>query len=394
MSQATMLSHLKVVEIADTLGAYTGRILTQLGAQVIKVEPPSGDPARARRFASEPTDLDAGVTWRTWNAGKHGARLDLQLGDDRDSLRDLLGQADILIQGDGDRLAQIGLDYHTLAAGNPGLISVIVQPFGEGGRLAGSPASDLTLIAMSGIMQIVGEPERPPLKLPGEQSFGLAGVQGAIASLLALNARNATGLGQRVVVSAYQSAVLAGYRDPLVWEWTGQIGRRTGNQLVRGKSGVRQIWPCQDGYVTWSLVDNPGMVKGLVGLMVKAGLAGSMAEVDWDNTLLADTPQPQIETWEGMIEPFFLSHTKADLSRLSAELGLGLSAIATPDDTLESPQWRSRGLWREIEDPARGITLNTPGPLYQTSAPQSERLRAAPRLADPSRLAFDEAHRG
>jgi crotonobetainyl-CoA:carnitine CoA-transferase CaiB-like acyl-CoA transferase len=367
-----MLSHLKVVEIADTLGAYTGRILADLGAQVIKVEPPQGDPARA-----------TGVAWSAWNAGKAGARLDLDTDAGLSALKALLAEADILVQGGGDSLAAAGLDYDTLSATNPGLISVVVQPFMEDATLDGAPATDLTLMAMSGIMHIVGDPAQPPLKLPGEQAYALAGTQGAIAALLALNARAATGKGQRAVVSAYQSAVLAGYRDPIVWEWTGQIGRRTGNRLVRGKSGVRQVWQARDGFVTWSLVDNPGMVKGLVALMQAEGKAGPLADVDWDNTLLADAPQHQIEAWEAVIADFFAGHAKADLARASAEKGMGLSQIDTPQDALASPHWRARGFWTEVD----GRTL--PGPLFQTTAPQVEGRRPAPRLDEPSATGFE-----
>ena len=80
---------------------------------------------------------------------------------------DLLTAADILIQGGGDRLAEAGLDYAALSAANPGLISVVVAPVAEGTPLAGKPAVDLTLMAMSGIMHIVGDPQHPPLNLPG-----------------------------------------------------------------------------------------------------------------------------------------------------------------------------------------------------------------------------------
>ncbi|MGZ3277904.1 MAG: CoA transferase, partial [Caulobacteraceae bacterium] len=348
-----MLSHLKVVELADDLGAYTGRILAELGAQVTKVEPPGGD-ARRGRGSRSPEGGDASLAWIAWNAGKAGATLDLGTSAGLAAVEALLKDADILVQGGGDRLAALGLDYALLSAANPGLISVIVAPFAEGGALKDAPASDLTLMAMSGIMNMVGDPDRPPLKLPGEQAYALAGIQGAIAALTALHARAAnSGRGERAWVSAYQSAVLAGYRDPLVWEWTGRIGQRTGNKLVRGKSGVRQVWRAKDGYVTWSLVDNLGMVKGMIALMQADGAAGPLAEVDWENTLLADAPQEQIEAWEAVLERWFLTKTRGELAAHSAEKGLGLSPIDTPQDALDNPHWTARGFWRRLKDPER-----------------------------------------
>jgi crotonobetainyl-CoA:carnitine CoA-transferase CaiB-like acyl-CoA transferase len=364
-----MLSHIKVVEVADGLGSYAGRILASLGATVLKVEPPGGEPSRSHGVQARAAELDASLDWLAWNVGKTGVTLDLSATEARERLQALLGDADILLQGGSDNLAGLGLDYDTLAEANPGLISVIVAPFSESGRYGRAPANDLTLMAMSGIMNMVGDPDRPPLKLPGQQAYALAGIQGAIAALLALNARASNeGRGERVWVSAYQSAVLAGYRDPIVWEWTGRIGQRTGNRLVRGKSGVRQVWPAADGFVTWSLVDNPGMMKGMVALMSADGAAGDLVEVDWDNTLVADAPQDRIEAWEGLVEAWFRTKPKAELARLSAERGLGLSQIETPQEALTNPQWASRGFWRHLEDPGRGVSVPLPGPLFLTTA--------------------------
>ena len=379
-----MLSHLKVVELADDLGAYTGRILAELGAHVTKIEAAAGDGARHRGPAA-PSGGDASLAWIAWNAGKTGLSLDLATPEGLAGAEALLQDADILVQGGGDRLAALGLDYGRLSAANPGLISVIVAPFAEGGELKDAPATDLTLMAMSGIMNMVGDSDRPPLKLPGEQAYALAGIQGAIAALTALNARAADGKGQRAWVSAYQSAVLAGYRDPLVWEWTGRIGQRTGNKLVRGKSGVRQVWRAKDGYVTWSLVDNLGMVKGMIALMQADGAASPLAEVDWENTLLADAPQEQIEAWEAVLERWFATKSKDELAAYSAEKGLGLSKIDSPQDALDNPHWAARGFWRRLKDPDRGLDLPYPGPLFRSTAVAPEDPAPAPSLHEAGR---------
>jgi crotonobetainyl-CoA:carnitine CoA-transferase CaiB-like acyl-CoA transferase len=346
-----MLSHLTVVEIAQDVGVYTGRLLGQLGAKVIKAVP-----------ASEDT---AALAWRVANADKQILVLDPATG--RAQIEALLKTADILIQGGGDGLAEAGLGFGALSAVNPALISVIVAPFAEDGPMAGQPATDLTLMALSGIMHMVGDPDRSPLKLPGDQAYQLAGIQGVTAALTALHARRADGRGQRVWVSAYQSAVLAGYRDPIVWEWTGRIGQRTGNRLVRGKSGVRQVWQAKDGYVTWSLVDNPAMVKGVVGLMTADGQAGSLAGVDWDNTLLADAPQEQIDAWEEELAAWFAAKSRDFLVEASGRLGLGLSRIDTPEDAQASEHWGARKFWRPLADPAGGPATLVPGAMFQTS---------------------------
>lgn len=315
----TMLSHLTIVDLTDGLGEIAGRMLAELGAQVVR----AGDGARV------------------WSHGK-------LVGD----AEALLATADILFRNPGR-------DHDALIAANPRLIDVVVAPFLPGGSNEDRPETDLTLMARSGLMTIIGDPDRPPLTLPGEQAYALAGIQAVIGALTALHARAISGRGQLVEVSAYQSAVLANYREPLTWQWTGRVGNRTGNLLVRGKSGVRQIWPCADGFVTWALVDNQPMMRGMVKAMGDA--AGPLADVDWDAVLVADVPRETLIEWENVVEAFFLRHTRAELGTMSQRAGLGLSWIDTPEDALASAHLAERGLWREVN----GVKL--PGKLWASS---------------------------
>ncbi|MFD1787887.1 CoA transferase [Sphingomonas floccifaciens] len=317
-----MLSHLVVVDLTTGLGEMAGRMLAELGADVVRPVP--GTPA--------------------WT---HGSRPVSAAEADA-----LLVRADILFRNPGR-------DHDVLAAANPALIDVVVAPFLPGGPNDDRPETDLTLMARSGLMTIVGDPDRAPLTLPGRQAYALGGIQAVIGALTALNARASTGRGQLVEVSAYQAAVLANYREPLTYGWTGRVGGRTGNLLIRGKSGVRQIWPCADGWVTWALVDNPPMMRAMVKALGDS--AGPLGSVDWDAVLVADVPRETLLEWETIVEAFFLRHTRAELGRLSTETGLGLSWIDTPEDALESAHLRARGLWRDVD----GVTL--PGPLWVSS---------------------------
>lgn len=371
-----MLAHLRIIEATAGLESYAGRLLAELGAEVIKLEPPGGDPARrVGPFADGVAD--AGLPWLAWNTGKRSVELDAVA--DREHLLALLETADILITGaDRQGLPPFGL----IARRNPRLIEVAILPFSEDGAYVGRPASDLTLMAMCGLMNSVGDPDSAPLNLPGEQIHALVGIQGATAALLALHARNRDGQGRRAVVSAFQSGVCANYRDPVVYAWDGRIGRRTGNQLVRGKSGVRQVWPCRDGYVTWALVDNPGMMKGMVTFMQAEALGAELAAIDWENTLVANVDQSIIADWEALIAPFFMGHTKAELFDMSNAKGLGLSRIDNPDDALASEQWAVRQFWRRVDDQARGLSLTLPGPMFTSSIPLNPRLGCAPLLGE------------
>ncbi len=360
-----MLGHLKVLDLAGTFGAYAGRLLASLGAQVIRIEPPGGDPGRADALA-----------YAAAHAGKTCIALDSMTDPGRATFRALLDVADILFDEDG-ALAAWGLTAAGLEASHPKLVSVRVLPHGEGAGMDLGPATDLTIMALSGIMHIVGEPGRPPLTLPGNQASALAGTQAAIAALVGINARATDGRGQSATVSAYQSAVLAGYRDPIVWEWTGRLGQRTGNRLVRGGSGVRQVWACADGYVTWSMVDNPPMMRAMASLMHEHAAGPGFTAIDWDSTLVANTEQREVDRLEAEVADFFLRFPSATLAAWSGARALGLSVITTPAGALAEPHWAERGFWREIEVDGARVVL--PGPPFVTDAPLPERL-AAPDL--------------
>ncbi|WP_294058011.1 CoA transferase [Sphingomonas sp.] len=330
-----MLGHLKVVDLTCGLGGYAGVMLAELGAAVTLVEwcPPQGDAAEVA--------MD--------RRGKRVVALDLE------GARELVAGADILLRGPEAFEADVGT--------HPALIDVAILAFEPGRANAARHATDLTLMARSGLVAIGGDPDRAPLNLPGRQAWALAGIQGAIAALTALHARAASGAGQRVQVYAYRSAVLANYREPLTWGWTGRIGARTGNLLVRGKSGVRQIWQAADGHVTWALVDNPPMMRAFVAQM--GAMAGELAQVDWDAILVADMPQETLRRWEGLVAAWLATMSRTELTRLSNAHGMGLSAIDGVGDVLASEHLAARGLWRDAEIDGHAVKL--PGPLFLRS---------------------------
>ncbi|WP_010139507.1 CoA transferase [Oceanicola sp. S124] len=345
----SLLSHIKVVELSDGLTDMGGRMLAEMGAEVAVVLPGDIRTDRARAY-------------------HHGKTV---ITGEPEDLRTLIAGADVLL--DGRRRAQG--DPEDYIALNPGLVHVVAWASMPGTPSCGAPTTDLTLMAQSGLMTIIGDPDRPPLKLPGEQAYALTGIQAATSAMLGLRARRQTGRGQRIDLSARQAATQANYREAISYEWTGRIGHRPGNQLIRGKSGVTLVYPCADGHVTWSMVDNPGMMRAIVAVMVEEGVAGELAEIDWANILVADTDQQVIRRWEGIVAAFFLSHTKAELEAWSVERGWGLSPIFDPAEVRDSAQLKARGLFVDVETPEG--TRRYPGPLFTTSLPEDPPARWA-----------------
>lgn len=352
-----MLSGLKVLEVADSLTDFAGRILAELGAEVTVVLPKQAqEVSRARG----------------WHHGKIRV-----IADNDEPVRALARNSDIVFDGqrNGDR-------FDLANAVTDQTIYVRVSSFSETGPYAARPASDLTLFALSGLMHVTGEPSGPPLKFPGQQAYALTGIQAATAALIALYARRRAGTGQTAAVSAFQSVTLANYREAVMYEWTGRIGRRQGNMLVRGKSGVRQIWPCKDGYVTWSMIDNPSMMRAVVSVMIEHGAADELEQIDWGSILVADTPQETIEHWQSIFAAFFALHTRETLGQYSLERGWGLSVIMSPEDVRTSEHLKARGLFVDVRDEETGETYPVPGPLFHSAVMDApERKLAKPVLA-------------
>lgn len=338
----TMLAGIRVLEIADGLTDFGGRMLAELGAAVAVVVPKTTT-AKNREIA--------------WHHGK--TRL---AADDIEAIRNLAAEADVILDGqrNGDRF-----NLGQFASKNA--IYIRVAPFTANGPYAGRPANDLTLFALSGLLHVTGEPDHPPLKFAGQQTYALTGIQAATAALMGLYARRRTGRGQKADLSGFQSATLANYREAVMYEWTGRIGRRYGNMLVRGKSGVRQVWPCKDGFVTWSMIDNPSMMRAVVGVMAEHGAAGELADIDWNNTLVADTPQETIERWQGIVAKFFAEHTREELGNWSLEKGWGLSVIYDPHEVRAGEHLKARGLFVDVTDEETGKTVSVPGPLFHSA---------------------------
>jgi crotonobetainyl-CoA:carnitine CoA-transferase CaiB-like acyl-CoA transferase len=334
-----LLSGIKVLVLADRLVDFGGSILARLGAEVVLLE-----------TDQDPTDAQVSAWWKGMEVSSV-------------PISSFLSETDIVL--DDRRSCFERPDVDDLIGEHEQVIHVVATGWPEG-----SPqrqVTDLTLMAQSGLMKVTGSPDKPPLRLPGQQAYALTGIQVATAALHGLRARRHTGKGQRISVSALQSAALANYREAVMYDWTGRVGTRRGNMLVRGKSGVRQIWPCADGFVTWSMIDNPGMMYSIVGAMSEAGAAGELADVDWDNILVADTDQETIERWQGIVAAFFASRSREALAELSLKQGWGLSPIVRLEEVPRSPQMQARGVFEASENGSL-----VPGPLFAVHGLEKE----------------------
>lgn len=210
MGPAGSLTGLRVVELASDHAAFAGKLLADLGAEVVLVEPPGGHRSRSYGpFAEDVVDPERSLWWWHHHTSKLGVVLDLDQPEDADRFRDLVVTADIVVEGElPGRLAGLSLDFADLRQANPGLVWVSITAFGRDNSRRGEQFTDLTLLAGAGPVWSCGYDDHslPPVRGGGNQGYQIGSVWGAIGALTAIVARDVTGEGQLVDVSLHAAA--------------------------------------------------------------------------------------------------------------------------------------------------------------------------------------------
>lgn len=264
---AAPLAGLKVIELARVLaGPWAGQTLSDLGAEVIKVESPAGDDTRAwgPPFVERDGDLSAGYFHST-NRGKASVVIDLKTDEGRARLRDLLTGADVLIENfKTGGLAKYGLDYPSLAPDFPQLIYCSITGFGQTGPYAHRAGYDFIIQAMSGLMSITGEPDRQPQKHGMAITDIFTGIYASTAILAALHQRAQTGKGQHIDMSLMDSAVAITGNQAMNYMLTGTPPDRMGN--AHPNLTPYEVFACADGHIVIA-TGNDGQYQRLCRLL-------------------------------------------------------------------------------------------------------------------------------
>ncbi|MBI4496489.1 MAG: CoA transferase [Chloroflexi bacterium] len=387
-----LLAGCRVLDLTYERGHLCGRLLGDLGADVIKVEPPQGDPARHQGpFYHSVPDLNTSLYWWAFNYNKRGITLDIATADGRMLLRDLVARTDIVLESyQPGYLDSLGLGYEQLRAWNPGVILTSLSPFGQEGPYAQYATSDLVLMGIGGILFHIGDTDRPPGGFPMEQAFHLGATEAVVGALIAYYARETTGQGQHVDVSVQQSVNATGGGSPVRWQRTGEIALRPG-QFQKGihpAVPLRIVYPCKDGYVAFRLLGGPMGVainRALVAWMREEGMAEDwLDEIGRDDWPFLSLGVEEIRKVEAAIGRFFLTHTKQELYEGSIQRRVFLYAVSSFQDIAESPQLAARSYWREVSHPELNETLRYPGPFAQLSetALNPDPRRRAPLLGE------------
>src|SRR6266568_1890557 len=249
------LDGLRVIDLAHPYGQYAGKLLADMGADVIKIEPPEGDAGRRIRPFKDGTSL----FWVYYSSGKRVVALDLAKPEGQDELRRLIAGANAIIHTpEHNPLPGLELSYESLRELNPNIVVAAISGFREGGPYSGYRSTPAVAFALSGIMKTIGPPEGPPEAAPGQVAFDLTAVDAATGILCAI----LSGQGQDISVAAHE--LLASEVNPRAPEQFEDVRHPHSSNPQLAPSGA---YPCKDGLVTFftNLPNHWEGVKELLG---------------------------------------------------------------------------------------------------------------------------------
>lgn len=361
------LASIRVVDATDEFGAYAGRLLADLGADVVRVVPPTGDPThRLAPLIETPEGTASAFDWFVNLNKRTTVVLDIGTAEGREALLGLVASADVLL--DGWRPADLerhGLDAETLATARPDLVRVTITAYGSTGPHAERPATDLTTLAAGGLLSLGGYPDAEPVAVHGGQSLLAASIFGAVAALVGLIGRGQDGEGRHLDVSA-QEAVAAALEDAIPqYDLTGRVRRRAGDFPREAGTG---IYACADGYVS--------MVAGRLGTarawteltrwLVEEGTPGAeeLLTPPWQEFPYRQRAE-SITRFRQVFERFTASRTRQELYREAQRRSIALAPVNRIADLFEDAQLQARDFFREVTPPGLGRPVRVPGRPYR-----------------------------
>ena len=367
-----LLPGVRVLDVGQGIsGPYCAKILAQMGAEVIKVEPPEGD--LARRMGPFPGDSphpEKSGVFLALNANKYGVTLDLSTPEGATEFRKLAATADIVIENPPPiSLEDLGLGYDALRKSNPGLIFTSITPFGNRGPYKDFKATDLVLYHMSGhahgLLGAVKDPDSdPPIRAGGHQAEFVGGMAAATATMMALYRKRTTGTGARIDISSFEAMVTqlisglanSAYGRPAPPRDLSKVEEAAIGGMVGAIGG---ILPCNDGYVAISPREDAQWERWLL-------VMGSPPWATDDRYATRDARQKNSPSLWKLLSEWSINLSKHEIARMGQEQRVPCFPVNTVLDLLSDEHLAHREFFVEIEHPVAG-TLKYPGAAYRFS---------------------------
>ena len=367
----TSLSHIKVLDLTSHLsGPYCAMILADHGADVVKIESPNGGDQLRK---TPPFQDGESAPFMLWNRNKRSMVMDLKNAEDHKTVLKMIEVADVLIENFKPGTAKrLGIDYETVSAINSKLIYCSISGFGQTGPYSPRGGFDLIACGMSGLMSINGPPEGPPYRIPMPVSDVCGGMNGAIGILMALVARDQTGLGQHVDTSLFEAGISLGVYEAANVFATGQVPERLG-QAHRG-SAPYQLFTTSDGFMTIGGAQD-SFWRGTCKILGCEHLLN-----DERFTSKAD----RVENNRQLVEElgkFFIKRTTKELCEAFEAEGIPAGPVMNHVEVFNDPQTLHREMVVETRHSKLGKTKTIGVPVKLSKTPASIR-KGAPLLGE------------
>ncbi|MBI2887520.1 MAG: CoA transferase [Chloroflexi bacterium] len=377
------LSGIRVLDLGCGITApHCAKMLGDYGADVIKVEPPQGDPAR--RYGPFPHDEphpEKGGLFLHLNTNKRGVTLDLTTRTGASLCRGLAAWADVLVENHAPGyLASLGLGYDSLKALNPRLVMTSITPFGQWGPHSGWQATEMVAFAMTSRLFAHGQPDREPLRYAPDVVSFQAAVTAATATLGALWWAQDGGQGQWVDVSMQEAMINNVDSRTLITTYSGRsIGRR---DRIAGGGYPSGVYPCGDGFMLFAA----GGDRFFRRLCRAMGRPELLQDPRWATP---DVRAPHKDEFEAEFLVWLVERDRAEVFRVCQAEGVMCAPILTTDEVFRDPQLVAREYFQQVVHPVAGEVL-LPGPPFRMAETPWRVARPAPQLGEHNLEVYGE----
>ena len=357
MSGRGALAGLRVLDLTDLKGHLCARLLADMGADVIKIEPPAGDSARRiGPFVDDRPHRDRSLFFWFYNLNKRSLTLDLEHPEGAAILRRLAEGADVVIESfKPGAVARMGLGWEILHALNPALVLCSIAPFGQSGQYRDYQADDSVLTALSGMLYVNGFAAGAPVRPLGLQAYHSASYYAAIATMCSLFARDTSGEGQWIDLSMQEATASAVEHVAASYFGAGEIERRRGTLHW---SRFFRVGRCRDGYVMHcSLGDWTSLIEWVNG----DGKAQNLTRHEWEDV---GKRREGAEHLFDVLDEWVKDYSRDELLERAQLLRLPYASVRSPENLFDDEQLLARGYFQEVEHPELGRTFRYPGAPY------------------------------
>jgi crotonobetainyl-CoA:carnitine CoA-transferase CaiB-like acyl-CoA transferase len=369
----------RVLELADERGVYCGKLLADMGADVIKIEKPGGDATRSLPpFWEDRPDPDRSLFFLYTNTSKRGVTLDITRGEGKGLFRRLAEKADMVLETfPPGFLEDLGLGYEDLREQNSRLVLTSITDFGQTGPYRNFKSSEIVASALGGAMYVTGEEEDPPVKLAGSQAHMMASTYAAVSSMIALYSSSIRGEGQHVDISVEEATVSVSHICGVgKWLDDGIIPRRRGTGLFASvPSGA---YPCSDGMV-YLMINRPLHWQALARWINEVTGNREVLDPMFDGP--SSTRQPYRELLDIFISELTSRFTVEEIYHEGQRRHIAFTPVNGAAAVARDTHLVARDYFVNVEHPGMG-RFEYPGAPYRHSATPWRIARPAPRVGE------------